>query len=108
MNQDKFKLKFFLQVHDIFFIITQGDTGSPVTKVMEENGVLTHYIIGIVLSTVVNDSDAALRIKRISAALKDIEKMIKVLQSSEEGRIECYSSSDEDFTNKLNKRNKIE
>ena len=77
------------------------------TKAIGENGNLTYYIVGITLSTVAGERDLYLRIMRSSAVLKYVKKLEKALQSQEEGRIECSTSSEEDIPDNLNKRRKI-
>ena len=89
-----------------YFFIKQGDTGSPVTMTMEKNGNLTHYIIGITLSTSTRKRDSYLRITGSNTVLKDVETLEKVLHSEEEEIIESSTSSEEVITYKLNKRPK--
>ena len=78
---------------DIYFTFTQGDIGSPLTKVISELGENTKYIVGVTIRRFKSEKETFLRFIRINVVTEDIQNMLYKLESK--------TAEDEDYVGSI-------
>ena len=59
---------------------TQADVGSPITKNLRVEGIVSNYIIGVTLHRYEDQNNTMFRFIRASAVSQKVEKLVTVLQ----------------------------